>query len=313
MFRPGSPLSGAGSAHGTDRTDGTEGARSVERGQPRPEEESDVRRPSAAERLRTLVEANASAALVIPGIELRDPGQGAAEARVVTPRGDVIVLVAAGSPAARATAHARDDDLAAVVEITDVAPVAVPHRIRGRARLAGWLAPVPDAERAACAALLAERHPSGPFPGDAWTPLRLEVGEGRIEDLWGTDRVEPEEFAAAAPDPLAHHETEVLQHLAAAHDDLLRGLCALLEGHERACAAGDRESGRERVVPLALDRFGMRVRFWADGHGFDARFDFPHPVRNLREAQRAVRALFEAASEAAFDTASDTASEADPE
>ncbi|WP_106982521.1 DUF2470 domain-containing protein [Streptomyces megasporus] len=298
MFRPGSPLSGAGSAHGADRADGTKGTEDVDRSQPRPEEESDVRRPDAAERLRTLAEANASASLVIPGVELHglghDPGQGAAEARAVTPQGDVILLVPAGSPAAGAAAHARGDDLAAVVEITDVAPVAVPHRIRGRARLAGWLTPVTGAERAECATLLAARHPHGPFPGDAWTQLRLEVGEGWIDDLWGTESVEPEEFAAAEPDPLARHETELLQHLAAAHDDLMRGLCGLLGERERTCDAG----AWERVAPLALDRFGLRVRFWADGHGFDARFDFPRPVRTVRELRQAVRALFEAASEA---------------
>ncbi|WP_344630561.1 DUF2470 domain-containing protein [Streptomyces glaucosporus] len=265
---------------------------SAGRGQPRPEEESDVRRPGGAERLRTLVEANASAALVIPGAEPHEPGQGAAEARAVTPEGDVFLLVPAGSPAAGVAVHARGDDLAAVVEITDVAPVAVPHRIRGRARLAGWLSPVTGAERTACAALLAARHPHGPFPGPAWTPLRLEVGEGWIDDLWGAESVEPEEFAAAEPDPLARHEAELLQHLAAAHDDLLRGLCALLGERERACGAGS----RERVVPLALDRFGLRVRFWADGRGFDARFDFPRPVRTVRELRRAVRALFEAAA-----------------
>lgn len=296
MFRPGSPLPGAGSARGADGTEedhgtagGTEGAG---RSQPRPEEESDVRRPGAAERLRTLVESNASAALVIPGVEPHDPppGQGAPEARAVTRGGDVVLLVPADSPAARAAAHARGDDLVAVMEITDVAPVAVPHRIRGRARLAGWLTPVAGRDRAACARLLAERHPAGPFPGPSWTLLRLEVGEGWVDDLWGEGPVEPDEFAAAPPDPLARHEAGLLQHLAAAHGDLVRGLCSLLGERERACGAW------ERVVPVALDRFGLRVRFCADGRSFDARFDFPRPVRDVAGLRRAVHALFEAAS-----------------
>ncbi|WP_233221655.1 DUF2470 domain-containing protein [Streptomyces carminius] len=246
--------------------------------------------------MRTLVESNASAVLVIPGAELPDCGpglgQGAPEARAVTPDGDVLLLVPADSPAARATAHARDGDLAAVMEITDVAPVAVPHRIRGRARIAGWLTPVTGTERVRCAGLLAERHPAGPFPGTAWTPLRLEVGEGRLDDLWGGGHVEPEEFAAAVPDPVATRETELLQHLAAAHDDRMRSLCALLDGRGRA------RGPWERVVPLALDRFGLRVRFCAAGNGkvLDARFDFPRPVRDMAGLRRAVHALFDAAA-----------------
>ncbi|WP_336621610.1 DUF2470 domain-containing protein [Streptomyces sp. DH37] len=243
--------------------------------------------------MRTLVESNASAALVIPGTAPEDAGglgRGAPEARAVTPDGDVLLLVPADSPAARAAAHARDGDLAGVMEITDVAPVAVPHRVRGRARVAGWLTPVTGGERAACARLLAGRHPSGPFPGAAWTPLRLEFGEGWIDDLWGEGHVEPDEFAAAAPDPLVRHETELLQHLAAAHGDLVRGLCALLGERERACGV------REGAVPVALDRFGLRVRFHADGRSFDARFDFPRPVRDVSGLRRAIHALFEAAS-----------------
>nr|WP_238420051.1 DUF2470 domain-containing protein [Streptomyces taklimakanensis] len=242
--------------------------------------------------MRTLVESNASAALVIPGVDRHDPtpGQGAPEARAVTSGGDVALLVPADSPAARATVHARGDDLTAVMEITDVAPVAVPHRIRGRARLAGWLTPVTGRDRAACVELLAERHPSGPFPGPAWTLLRLEPAEGWIDDLWGEGSVEPEEFAAASPDPLVRHEAELLQHLAAAHGDLVRGLCSLLGERERACGF------REGAVPVALDRFGLRVRFRADGRSFDARFDFPRPVRDVAGLRRAIHALFEAAS-----------------
>lgn len=296
MFRPGSPLPGTGPARGGGSggsAGAAAGAGSARRGQPRPEAEPDTRRPGAAERMRTLVESNASAALVIPGAEPvgpQWPGQGCCESRAVTPEGDVFLLVPAASPAARAAAHARDGDLAAVMEITDVAPVAVPHRIRGRAEVAGWLTPVSGGERAACARLLAERHPSGPLPGAAWTPLRLEVGEGWIGDLRGEGHVEPDEFAAASPDPLARHEAELLQHLAAAHDDLLRGLCSLLGERERACGAW------EAVVPVALDRFGLRVRFRADGRSFDALFGFPRPVRDASGLHHAIRALFEAGS-----------------
>ncbi len=292
MFRPGSPL---------PSTDSTESS------QPRPVE--DAQRPTAAERVRTLAESNATASLSIPGIEDGpEPALGSPAARTVTPEGDVLLLLPGDSPAARAAAHAQDDDLAAVMEITDVAPVSVPHRIRGRAWIAGWLTPVRGEQRATYAMLLAERHPVGellgidealqpdPVPGQygrpAWTLLRLEVGEACVDDLWGAQNVEPDEFAAADADPLVSHEADLLQHLHSAHGDQVRALCGLLGGR-----AAEVCGTRDRAVPVALDRFGLRVRFTdpAD-RSFDARFDFPEPVRDIAELRRAMHTLFDAAS-----------------
>lgn len=222
-------------------------------------------------------------------------------ARTVTADGDVILLVSGESAAARAAAHAQDDDLTAVIEITDVAPVSVPHRIRGRAWLAGWLTPVRgDADRAACAALLAERHPVGELLGTsesleappallegggrpAWMLLRLEVGEISVDDLWGAEHVDPELLAAAEPDPMVAHETELLQHLASSHRDRMGDLCGLL---------GARDTAGLTAVPLALDRLGLRVRFTRADTAFDARFDFPEPVNDICGLRRAMRTLF---------------------
>nr|WP_051807298.1 DUF2470 domain-containing protein [Streptomyces sp. NRRL F-2664] len=227
-------------------------------------------------------------------------------ARTVTPDGDVILLMSGESAAARAAAHAQDDDLTAVIEITDVAPVSVPHRIRGRAWLAGWLTPVRGDDRARCAALLAERDPVGELLGlgesldspaellrgagrPAWMMLRLEVGEISVDDLWGAERVDPDDLAAAEPDPVAPHEAELLQHLHSAHGDRLGELCGLL---------GERGARGLTAVPLALDRAGLRVRFTggARGGSFDARFDFPEPVADICGLRRAMRTLFSAAS-----------------
>lgn len=285
MIRPGSPHCGAG--------DGTSA------GQPRPVE--DARRPSAAERVRTLVESSVSATLCIPGggqpVEL--PAGGGPVARAVDAGGDVIALVAAAHPAARAAVHARGDDLTAVMEITDVAPVAVPHRIRGRAWLAGWLTPVRGPEWDACARLLGELDPAAPPPGDGYVLLRLEAGEAYVDDLWGEEPVEPDAFAAAAADPLARHEAELLQHLAAAHGDQVRGLCALLEpGPDGTGGPGDPCAAQGRVEPLALDRFGLRLRLWGGEVCHDARFAFAEPVRNAAELRRAMHRLFEEAATA---------------
>ncbi|MCK7625937.1 DUF2470 domain-containing protein [Streptomyces sp. RS10V-4] len=250
------------------------------------------------------------ASLEVPGVEDPDPsGLSGPVCRTVTPDGDVLLLVPGDCAAARAAAHAQDDDLPAVMEITDVAPVAVPHRIRGRAWVAGWLTPVPGAQRARAARMLAARHPAGELLGlgealaaapepsgrPAWALLRLEVGEGAVDDLWGAEPFEPEEFAAAEPDPLVEHEAELLQHLDSAHAAQVRGLCALL-GERGAGVCG----ARDRAVPVGLDRFGLRVRFVPEAGGrrtFDARFDFPEPVRDVAGLRRALHALFDAAAD----------------
>ncbi|MGW8375832.1 DUF2470 domain-containing protein [Streptomyces sp. ODS28] len=278
MFRPGIPLPG------TD----------AEGDQPRPVE--DARQPTAAERVRTLVQSSVSASLTIPGTDVPqatpDPlGAGNPEARAVTPEGDVLLLVPAASPAARAAAYAQDDDVTAVMEVTDVAPVAVPHRVRGRAWVAGWLTPVRNGDRPKCERLIAEQCPEQPAPDVPWMLLRLEVGEAYVDDLWGEEQVEPEEFAAAEPDPLARHEAELLQHLSAAHDGQVRSLCSLLGDEDAVCGV------RDQVVPLALDRHGMRVRFCGRAQCFDARFEFPEPVGDVAQLRRAMHALFEAAAE----------------
>src|SRR4051794_35183529 len=99
MIRPGNPMP----AHG----------------QPRPDVDDARRRPSAAERARTLVEGNPSAVLVIPGLTTVPPDRLVPEMRSVGPEGDVFLLFPADSPAVRAATRADDDELTAVLEITD--------------------------------------------------------------------------------------------------------------------------------------------------------------------------------------------------
>ncbi|MFB7916991.1 DUF2470 domain-containing protein [Streptomyces sp. NPDC056061] len=230
--------------------------------------------PSAAERTRTLVQSTCSSVLLVPGLPASGWDRLVPTSRSVGPDGDLFVELPADSPVVRAAAHAEADELAAVLEITDVAPVSVPHRIRGRARISGWLTTVPG------------------LSGPGRMTLRLETDELHVEDLWGAEAVDPEDFRDAAPDPFVVHETELLQHLHAGHGEQLDMLCALLgERAARRCAAH-----RPSVVPLALDRFGLRVRVREDRHRcFDARFEFPDPVRDITGLRHAMHTLFEAA------------------
>ncbi|MDQ0841576.1 hypothetical protein QFZ68_001256 [Streptomyces sp. V1I6] len=274
MSRPGNTKRITDSTNNADASSGIEvtEVRSAH-GQPRPSGLEITRMPSAAERTRTLVQSTCSAVLLVPGLEGARPEQLSPHARAVGTDGEIFLLFAADSPAVRAATHAQDDELSAVLELTDVAPVAVRDRIRGRAWVSGWLTSVPG--------LAAE-------PG--YMMLRLEVGEASVDDLWGAARVEPEEFTHAAVDPLVSHETELLQHLHSAHSDQVQALGSLLGEREGTAA----EEGL-RAVPLALDRFGLRVRFTGE-RCFDARFDFPSPVGDVTELRRAMHTLFEAAS-----------------
>ncbi|MER6237000.1 DUF2470 domain-containing protein [Streptomyces clavifer] len=234
--------------------------------------------PSAAERTRTLVQSTCSAVLLVPGLVVIHPDQLLPAARSVSPEGDLLLEFPAGSPVVRAATRARGDELTAVLDITDVAPVSVPHRIRGRARIAGRLTSVPGRAE----------------PGRI--VLGLEIVEVSVDDLWGAEEVEPDAFRDAVADPLVAHEAELLQHLHAAHSEEMATLSALLGDRsgqpECACAAH-----RPAAVPVALDRFGLRVRFVESGGDcFDARFEFPEPVRDIGGLRRAMHTLFEAAS-----------------
>ncbi|MEV6420320.1 DUF2470 domain-containing protein [Streptomyces sp. NPDC051662] len=239
--------------------------------------------PSAAERTRTLVQSTCSAVLIIPGLDGAKPYQLMPDTRSVGPDGEVFLAFPADSPAVRAATHAQDDELTAVLEITDVAPVSVPHRIRGRAWLSGWLT----------------RAPGGAEPG--LMTLRLEVGEACVDDLWGAETVEPEDFATAAADPLVEHEAELLQHLHSAHSAEVQSLRGLLGERAGDSSAAGTATGTIAgtpgtvAVPVALDRFGLRVRF-TGVRCFDARFDFPEPVRNVNELRYAMHTLFDAAA-----------------
>ncbi|EDY50830.1 hypothetical protein SSCG_03788 [Streptomyces clavuligerus] len=70
--------------------------------------------------------------LMIPGLDVPRTEQLVPQARVVGPDGEVFLLFPADSPAVRAATHAQDDELPAVLEITDVAPVSDPQRILRR-------------------------------------------------------------------------------------------------------------------------------------------------------------------------------------
>ncbi|WP_396450405.1 DUF2470 domain-containing protein [Actinomadura sp.] len=237
--------------------------------------ETTVRGPGAAERARTLAYGIADGALAVPGVP-----DTPVPAHTTGRGGRPLLLVPSSAPAAAA------DDVPATLRISDVAPVPFADRLRGRAWLHGWLSRVPEAGLRAAALRLSHVHPRPELLGvgdGEWTILALEVAQVEIDDAWGSATLEPEEYAAAAPDPFVAIEAGVLTHLDSAHRD---ELTALLPD---SVPAGP-------VRPLALDRYGMWVRCTPPApeppSSFDVRVAFAEPVSDLHGLRRVCRRLF---------------------
>ncbi|TMQ90026.1 DUF2470 domain-containing protein [Actinomadura soli] len=262
-----------------------------------------VEGPTAAERARTLAFGIADGVLVAPGVPYAP-----VPAHTTDRDGRPLLLVQSASPIAsglRNPAPDAEPDVPATLRISDVAPIALPDRVRGRAWLHGWLSELPDAELRAAALRLSHAHPrpelldfgTGPLDrgtepldrgterGDReeWTILALEVAQVEIEDAWGSATLEPEEYAAAAPDPFVAVESGILTHLDLCHRDELTGLLP------ESVPPGT-------VRPLGLDRYGMWLRRTAapsEVHAaFDLRLPFAEPVSDLHGLRCVYRRLF---------------------
>ncbi|WP_328422016.1 DUF2470 domain-containing protein [Streptomyces sp. NBC_00443] len=156
-------------------------------------------------------------------------------------------------------AVAPHGDLAALVEFTDVAAVAVRERVRSRLTLGGWLSAL------------------GPETL-VFHPARAVLTEDDGTTIIGLD-----ELTLASPDPLATHEAEMLGRLDSAHADTVAPLARLLPAREQLGAAG--------VRPLRLDRHGLVLRLeTADSH-HDVRLPFSTPATHPGDAVRQIHTL----------------------
>jgi hypothetical protein len=203
--------------------------------------------PTAAERLRTLVRGELSLDVVAAQRRVQLLGRhevdGDGDLRLSLPRDSALGLEVAS-----------DGRLPARLEVTDVAAVAMRNRIRARAVLTGMLQ-VTDRSRVDAAP-------------DLDAVLRLATAE--LTDGEATARVDPAEFRAARPDPLAAHEARLLCHLVDTHADLVGWLARLVPP--------DRLHGVRRILPLRLDRYGIVLRLEFARLDRDVRLPFSAPV-----------------------------------
>ena len=243
-------------------------------------------RPSVAERARTAA-ARSGAAVCAAGI---DGSRGLAHA--TTAAGEVLLVVAGDGDVATAVRGSRDGDLAALLMVTDHAPVPLRDPVRAQVWLSGWLSAVGRAEERSLALAFAEVAPVAELldVGREATLLRLDLAEVVLREGGAVAEVEPEDFLAAAPDPLAGVEAAALEHLDTAHPEEL----ALL----RSRIPADWLGPQDVVRPLGLDRCGFRLRVEQPVGHRDLRVPFAAPVTCADELGPAVHMLMCAARDA---------------
>lgn len=180
--------------------------------------------------------------------------------------GSLLFLPPPGSPLTAAS-FLPDSPLVSAVML-DVAPVPAADRVRGRVVMTGRPRPV---ERRLPPQLVSFLCGEETSPGRRLMELRPDT----IHLSWHVEGdhaepVEPADYAAARPDPLAGWEGGFLRHLHADHADLLGPLAARL-GHD--VRAGD------RLRPVLADAHGVVLRTVGDdGTSHDVRLGFGRPA-----------------------------------
>lgn len=217
--------------------------------------------PGAAERARSVPAAAWSCAVTADGVREEYVG-----AHTVTEDGAVRLAVPDDSALFGAVLSAPRQEPSALLEFADVAPVPVRDRIRARLFLSGWFAP---------------------FEGTLlFRPTRVVLRRSA-----GAVVVDPDEFRAARPDPLAAAEARLLTHLADAHPDAVERLTRLVRPESLLAAT--------RVAPLAVDRHGLTLRIERVRTHGDVRLPFHTPADDVTQLTERVHALLAQASAAA--------------
>jgi hypothetical protein len=192
---------------------------------------------------------------------------------VIDAQGRVLLLSpAGGAVAAGLRSQPGTGDTAMVLDITDVPPVAGSPAL-GRVWVSGWATRL-DGDEARRAALdYAEIDASGDLldVGESKVLHRLDVAEVRYERNENLVDVDPDDFAAATPDPLRHIEFDLIADLAEHH------LAEMSAYVRRQLGSAFQPKSEPRVV--RMDRYGFLVRL----DDKLARLAFPRPVTDRQD------------------------------
>lgn len=192
---------------------------------------------------------------------------------VTDAQGRILLLSPADGALADALRPQPDvDDTALVLDITDLPPVAGAPTL-GRVWVAGW-ATLLDGDEARQATLdYADTDPCSDLLDVGTTQVihRMEVAEVRYERHETLMDVDPDDYAAATPDPLRTVEFDLIADLADHH------VAEMADYVRRQLGPAARPGDDPRVV--RLDRYGFMVRL---GDRL-ARLSFPRPVEDRHD------------------------------
>ena len=224
--------------------------------------------PSSAEIARTL------AAGHLPAVAHIACGPGPLPVRHVTDAHGRVLLLARRDGAFAAAVRPRPDadDTATVLDITDVPPMA-DSPAAGRVWVSGWVSALDGDEARAAALDYADVDASGDLldVGDGQVLHRMDVADVRIERSGSLADVDPDEFAAASPDPLRRIEFDLIADLADHHRAQVGAYV------RRRLGSAAQPVAEPRVV--RMDRYGFVVRL----DDRLARLAFPRPVTDRHD------------------------------
>jgi hypothetical protein len=163
-------------------------------------------------------------------------------------------------------------DAALVLDVSDVPPTAGAPTL-GRVWIAGWATRLTGDEARAAALDYADTDAAGDLldVGGAQDLHRMDVAEVRYERSGALFDVDPDEYAAAVPDPLRSIEFDLIADLADHH------LAEMASYVRRRLGPAAQPGDEPRVV--RMDRYGFLVRL---GDRV-ARLAFPRPVTDRHD------------------------------
>jgi hypothetical protein len=242
--------------------------------------------PTTAERIRSTCARATGAMLAIEGV-----APTASAVHHLLEDGSFAITVPGDGVVAGMLIAARAAGVQAVLEMTDYAPLPLREPVRSLVWIQGRVQGVAGAEIPQLLDMIAAENPNPALlqvnttdEADGDTPLalvRLEVESVVVADSTGAESVGVSALLQARPDPFCVMESCWLQHLDAAHREVVDRLAERLPTTLR----------RGRVRPLGLDRYGVRLRVENDEGDHDVRLPFAKPVDDVTGLSQAIRIL----------------------
>ena len=244
-----------------------------------------VAAPTTAERIRSACVRASGAMLAVEGL---DPA--ATPVHHLLDDGSFALTIPVDGPLAAAVDAAGTSGVQAVLEMTDYAPLPLREPVRSLVWIQGSLHGIPASDIPALLDMIATEEPNPALlqvnsdhteGSDRYTLVRLEIDSVVVADSTGAESVGVSTLLGARPDPFCAMESCWLQHMEAAHREVVDRLASRLPISLR----------RGRVRPLGLDRYGVRLRVENDDGDHDVRLPFAQPVDDITSLNQAIRVL----------------------